>query len=158
MYQNQIDELEQRMRSLPISSLEFSHTNSIPHTADQIFQISGLIYLTRSAQTHWQLCPRIDEMVDIAFAGPVQSPSCGHFFPLLILACEARTDERRAAMLRCIDGSSKNKARRGLPWLRKRLQNIWVQQDLHADSDILESYSDLLNTVSSSSTSIPSYA
>jgi hypothetical protein len=90
-------------------------------------------------------------VLDHVFAGPLPAHACGHFFPVFILASETRTDEPRTAILNLIDRIERNAKIRGIKRLRHTIQSIWVQQDLHADSDLLVNYLGMMSAVVSSS-------
>ncbi|GKT43336.1 uncharacterized protein ColSpa_03517 [Colletotrichum spaethianum] len=76
---------------------------------------------------------------------------------MFILSCEARTDERRAAIINLINRTERSARTRSLKGLRDLIQSIWVQQDLHADSDLLVNYHGIISTVVSSSTTLLSF-
>jgi hypothetical protein len=108
--------------------------------AVQVYQMAARIYFVRASQSSWKLSKRIDSLIDNVFAGPLPAHACGHFFPVFILASEARTDERRTTIQNLIDNVESSAQIRGMDGLRRTIQSIWVQQDLHADSDLLVNY------------------
>jgi hypothetical protein len=100
----------------------------------------------------------LDSLIDALFNGPVKTCNCQHFFPLLILACEARKDEQRVAILNLIDRTQRDTRIRSIKGVTHAIQSIWVYQDLHADGDLLVNYLDLLSIGISSGSTIPSFA
>jgi hypothetical protein len=100
----------------------------------------------------------LDSLIDALFNGPVKTCNCQHFFPLLILACEARKDEQRVAILNLIDRTQRDTRIRSIKGVTHAIQSIWVHQDLHADGDLLVNYLDLLSIGISSGSTIPSFA
>ncbi|KAK2612013.1 hypothetical protein QQS21_001978 [Conoideocrella luteorostrata] len=125
--------------------------------AVDVWQTATRVYLVRASQSVWDKPASLDSLVDWAFAGPIRTCSCPHFFPLFILACEARTDERRTAILNLIDRNSLRDAGRSKTWLRDIIQPIWAHQDLHEDSDLLVNYVGAMNATISSTNSVPSF-
>lgn len=125
--------------------------------AVQVYQMATRIYFVRASQSSWKLSTEIDSLIDNVFAGPLPAHACGHFFPVFILACEARTDERRTSILNLIDRTERSTKIRSIEGLRRTIQSIWVQQDLHADSDLLLNYLGIMTRVISSSNALPSF-
>lgn len=85
------------------------------------------------------------------------SSSCSQMFPLLMIACEARTDERRASILKCIE-RTESAQNRDLSRIKGEVKAMWTQQDLYADLELLGKYDSMLSAVISSHMSLPSYA
>lgn len=125
--------------------------------AVQVYQMAARIYFLRPSQSSWNLSRNMDSMIDTVFAGPLPGYACGHFFPMFIVTCEARTDERRSAILNLLDRTQRNARIRGVEGLRHTIQSIWVQQDLHADSDLLVNYLGMMSAVISSSNAPSSF-
>ncbi|KAK7209932.1 hypothetical protein V2G26_017110 [Clonostachys chloroleuca] len=123
----------------------------------KLYKLSTLIYVIRAGQTTWEATTRLDNLVNRAFQVPIGQPGCYHFFPLFIVACEARTDEQRAAVLDLIARTERNSFMRSMKMLKAGIEAIWVQRDLHADEDLLMNYMDLMNVVISSNTTLPSF-
>jgi hypothetical protein len=120
--------------------------------AAEVYQMATRIYFVRASKSSWKLSTKIESVIDNVFAGPLPAHACGHFFPVFILACETRTEERRTAILNLIDLIERNAQIRGIvERLRHTIQSIWVQQDLHADSDLLVNYLGMMSAVVSSS-------
>lgn len=109
------------------------------------------IYFVRASQSSWKLSTKIESLIDNIFAGPLPAHACGHFFPVSILACEARADEQRTTILRLVDEAKRRTQIRSIEGLRVTIQSIWVQQDLHADGDLLVNYLGMMSTMISSS-------
>jgi hypothetical protein len=76
-------------------------------------------------------------------------------FPLLIVGCEARTDEQRMKILEHIEKATKFSSLRSLHGLRNILQQIWVQDDLTVDYEL--DYLSKLDAVISSYQIMPSF-
>ncbi|EFQ36230.1 hypothetical protein CGRA01v4_04668 [Colletotrichum graminicola] len=123
----------------------------------EIWRIATRVYLARASQNRWEQSADLDSMIDAQFVRITTFYSCRHFFPMFILACEARTDERRAAVIGLIDRTERSARTRSLKGLRNLVQSIWVQQDLHADRDLLVNYHGIISTVVSSGTTPSSF-
>ncbi|OIW26431.1 hypothetical protein CONLIGDRAFT_671996 [Coniochaeta ligniaria NRRL 30616] len=152
-----------RLRALEtrIGGLVIMPSSAGPKTgvelAVEIYQIATQIYLVRASQSSWESSTGLDALIDRAFAIPLVSCECSHFFPLFIVACEARTDEQRATILSLIGKAETSMRGRNMEWLRGVVQSVWVQQDLHADGDLLVDYLGMISTVISSSNALPSF-
>ncbi|KAH8903706.1 hypothetical protein BR93DRAFT_884461 [Coniochaeta sp. PMI_546] len=157
------EEHHDRLRALEkrIGSLSVTPASAGPRTgtalAVEIYQIATQIYLVRAAQSSWDSSESLSSLLEKAFAIPLISCSCTHFFPLFIVACEARTDEQRATILSLIGRAEMSARARNMTWLRNVIQSVWVQQDLHADGDLLVDYLGMISSVISSSSSPPSF-
>jgi len=76
-------------------------------------------------------------------------------FPLLIIGCEARTDEQRMRLLEHIERAMKTSSLRSLHGLQNILQQVWVQDDLAVDYKL--DYLNRLDAVISSYRIMPSF-
>ncbi len=76
-------------------------------------------------------------------------------FPLLIIGCEARTDEQRMKILEHIERGIQTSSLRSLHGLQNILQQIWVQDDLAVDFEL--DYLSRLDTVISSYRIMPNF-
>ncbi|OKP05878.1 hypothetical protein PENSUB_6598 [Penicillium subrubescens] len=76
-------------------------------------------------------------------------------FPLLIIGCEARTDERRMRILEHIERATHTSSLRSLHGLPNILQQIWVQDDLAVDYEL--DYLNRLDAVITSYRIMPSF-
>lgn len=126
-------------------------------TSVELFRIATLIYLVRGSQSTWIASPKLEALIERAFAIPIQAPSCDHFFPLFIVACEANSDEQRRSVLQLIEKTQAGPQWRSMAHLRAAVEAVWVQKDLHADLDLLINYIGMLNTVISSNKTFPSF-
>ncbi|KAI1419556.1 fungal-specific transcription factor domain-containing protein [Xylaria sp. FL1777] len=159
-YKDRLRALEWKIDNLPFlppmtSDLDDSG-DEVEFTA-QLYRISTRVYLARASQDPLEPPVNLDSMIDAAFAGPVQSCHCRHFFPLLIIAGEARTEEQRAGILNLIERTEKHGLVRSMMAFRTQVQSFWVQQDLHADGDIILNYLGLMKAMVSSDRALPSY-
>lgn len=125
----------------------------------ELYQVATQIYFSRVSQRPWEPVADFDSLVDAVFAGPGQScVSCVHFFPLLILACEARKDDHRTIILNLIDRTARDSRMRSVQGVEHAIQTIWIQQDLNADTALVMGYVKILGAAVCSSSYIPSFA
>ena len=116
-----------------------------------LYRVATRIYLARASRGPWEPRESFDLLIDSLYSGPIRSCNkCGHFFPLIILACEARTDEHRASISKLIERTGRDRRFRSVIGLRAAVQSIWIQQDLHRDGEMVEDYVGILNTAISS--------
>jgi hypothetical protein len=153
-YHNSLKALENKAENV-LSMLNMAKSDEYTVSGVKIWQLATRIYLARASQTHWESSISLESEIKEAFDGIVTICFCKHAFPLLILACEARTDERRTAIIDLIDRTERDGSARNFQKMRDMIQSIWVQQDLHADGDLLANYLGIISTVISSSTKLP---
>lgn len=108
--------------------------------AVQVYQMATRIGFIRASQSSWKQSTRMESLIDKIFVGPLPAHACGHFFPVTILACEACMDDQRTTILNVLDRAERSTGLRVMKELKYTFQSIWVQQDLHADSDLLLDY------------------
>ncbi|KAH6888442.1 fungal-specific transcription factor domain-containing protein [Thelonectria olida] len=160
-YKARLKALEQRIRNVPTTQTSAnadSDADARLPVVVELYQISTLIYLVRASESPWEPSAMLESLVVRAFAIAAATSPCRHFFPLFIVACEARTDEQRAFVINVIDKTAKGAHMRSMEQLRAEIESIWVQQDLYSDSELLVDYIGLMNAVVSSNNTIPSYA
>jgi hypothetical protein len=156
-FEDRVDDLSQRIRS--ISSPD-PVVASKPFDVDaiEVYKLATMIYLVRASQRPTESTPWLGPLIDSAFQTHMKACTCPHFFPLLILACEARNDERRLAVLEMLERVNSDSAIRSIDQLKDVIRALWAQQDLNSDMDLLANYTSLLNTAVSSSSRLPSFA
>lgn len=126
----------------------------------ELYQLATRIYLVRATQSPWESPTSLEAITRSVFKGTVVTcHRCEHFFPLFILACEACRDDDRAAVLSLIEWTSRHSSRgaRSLGFVRGAVQGVWVQQDLHAEGELVMVYVAVVSAVVSASNSIPSF-
>lgn len=157
-YQHHLKDIERRIKNVPTKSDSGEKADRDSMFAVELYQIATQIYFVRASQSPWEPAANLDPLIDAAFSGPVQYCSCEHFFPLLILACEARKDEQRVNIINLIERTQRDTRIRSIQGVKDTIQSIWVQQDLHKDDDALVDYLDMMSSVISSSHAVPSFA
>ncbi|KAI0181362.1 fungal-specific transcription factor domain-containing protein [Hypoxylon sp. FL1284] len=156
-YHERLKALESRIGGVHVTT-DPGSTTAETALAVEIFRLATKVYLARATQSPWEAYADVELLIDKAFSGPVVHCACPHFFPLFILACEARADHRRTAILNLIDSTKDNRRIRNKSWLKDAIQTVWVHQDLHANSELLVNYVDIMSNMVSSSKYIPSFA
>jgi hypothetical protein len=121
----------------------------------ELFKLASLIYLKRASRNFSGTSPQIDTMVERAYVLLDDLENFNPAFPLLIVGCEARTDEQRMGMLEHIERATKTSSLRSLHGLRNILQQIWVQDDLAVDYEL--DYLNRFDAVISSYQIMPSF-
>ncbi|KEY74832.1 hypothetical protein S7711_06518 [Stachybotrys chartarum IBT 7711] len=158
-YQDRLAALKESISNLPFLSLKDnlpSESNAHVQITLELHQLSTLIYLVRVSQNPLEAVPDLQLLVDWAFAVPIQAPACAHFFPLFVLACEARTDEQRTAILALLRRTEKAiyGRRRHISSL---IQSVWVQQDLYADGEVMLNYAAVMNVAINANLALPTF-
>jgi hypothetical protein len=118
-----------------------------------LLKIAALIYLKRASRNFSGTSPQIDGMVEKAHLLLDDLRTFNLAFPLLIIGCEARTDEQRMRILEHIERTTKSSTLRSLHGLQNILQQIWVQDDLAVDYEL--DYLKRLDTIISSYQGMP---
>ena len=119
--------------------------------------MTTLLYLVRASESPLQRAANLKSLLARAFSIAENSSTCHHFFPLFILACEARTDEQRITILKVMDRNEGGIHIRSMRDLKSRILSMWVQQDLNADTDLVINYHSILDAVISSGYTFPSF-
>ncbi|KAH6949232.1 fungal-specific transcription factor domain-containing protein [Fusarium avenaceum] len=156
-YPNSVQILLNKLEDISVTPVP---TGTDPETAFamNLYQVATRIYIARATASPSVAPAMLDSLIDALFDGPVKTCNCQHFFPLLILACEASKDEQRVAILNLIDRTQRDIRIRSIIGVTRAIQSIWVHQDLHADGDLLVKYLDLLSIGISSGSTILSLA
>lgn len=159
-YKDRLRALEWKVDNLPLATSITTESDDARGDLEftvQLYQVATRVYLARASQSPQEPAANMDFLIDSAYAGPVQSCYCRHFFPLLIIACEARTDEQRVAILNLIDRTDRKGYVRSMKTFRTQVQSFWIQHDLHADSDLISNYLSMMKAAVSSTSALPSY-
>ncbi|KAH7235331.1 fungal-specific transcription factor domain-containing protein, partial [Fusarium tricinctum] len=159
-YENSLRCLENKITSVvPLGPKGIPNTTSDLSTAwvatMDLLKLAALIYLKRASRNFSGTSPQIDAMVEKAH---VLLDDLGTFnlaFPLLIIGCEARTDEQRIRILDHLERAMRTSTLRSLHGLHNILQQIWVQDDLAVGYEL--DYLKKLDAIISSYQIMPSY-
>ena len=159
-YENSLRCLENKITStVPLAPKGISDTMSDFSTAwvatIDLLKLAALIYLKRASRNFSGTSPQIDAIVEKSH---ILLDNLGTFnlaFPLLIIGCEARTDEQRMRILEHIERAMRTSTLRSLDGLQNILQQIWVQDDLAVDYEL--DYLTRLDSIISSYQIMPSF-
>ena len=159
-YEKSLRCLENKISStVPLAPKDISDTMSHSITAwvaaMDLLKLAALIYLNRASRNFSGTSLHIDAMVEKAHALFDDLEICNLAFPLLIIGCEARTDEQRMKILEHIERAMKTSTLRSLHGLPNILQQIWVQDDLAVDFEL--DYIKRLDAIISSYQIMPSF-
>lgn len=128
-------------------------------TLTELYRSAVLVYVARVCATRFGETNTTREdlrpLVDAGFAQLARLDVCERIFPILILGCEADTDERRVATLDLVRRTREKTHVRALDCLRRALESVWVMEDLNADQDVGLDYVNKLSAVISSSPAPP---
>jgi hypothetical protein len=120
----------------------------------EIFQLALLVYIERASGGTPRKSEKLRTWLSKAFAIFSQLETWQRQFPLLILGCEARTDEERMVILDLISRTEENTSVRNLRGMQGIIQSLWAQDDL-AEQDV--GYTDKIKAILSSSEVLPSF-
>ncbi|KAH6876623.1 fungal-specific transcription factor domain-containing protein [Thelonectria olida] len=96
----------------------------------ELFRLATLIYVVRSSEGATKASTKLDAWIETAFAIMSQVDACQSPFPLLILGCEADSDERRMVWLELVSKTKKATHPRDLEFVTAIMQAVWAQDDL----------------------------
>ena len=151
--------LEWKVRRFPACDLLQDATRSSTTIDDsrsqELFQLALLVYLERVAGGTPKESANMRERLKRAFCIFSGMGTMQRQFPLLILGCEARTDEERMVVLDLIARTEEHTSVRSLESVKSIIQSLWAQDDL-AEREI--DYGDKMTAVVSSSFILPSFA
>lgn len=159
-YEKSLRCLENKITSVvPLAPQGTSDTMSDSSTAwvatMDLLKLAALIYLKRASRNFSGTSPQIDAMVEKAHVLLDNLETFNLAFPLLIIGCEARTDEQRMSVLEHIGRAMKTSTLKSLHGLQNTLQQIWVQDDLAVDYEL--DYLKKLDAIISSYQIMPSF-
>ncbi|KAH7113922.1 fungal-specific transcription factor domain-containing protein [Dactylonectria estremocensis] len=116
-YKNYIKVLEWKLRRMcimPSNIDDIDPTIVASWRVLELFRLATLIYLVRSSEGVTKASTKLDEWIEASFVIMSQLDVCQSPFPLLILGCEADSDERRM----------------DLELVTTIVQAVWAQDDL----------------------------
>lgn len=154
-YKNYVEVLEWKLRR--ISILPPAPSNIDPDALAsqrvlELFRLSTLIYLVRSSQDLINGPEKLRGWIESAFILMSQLDECQSPFPVLILGCEADTDERRMTWLELVSKTEMRAYSQDLEFVKGIVQAVWAQEDL-AEGGL--DYAHKLHVVFSSSDFVP---
>ncbi|KAK7908752.1 hypothetical protein PG985_016055 [Apiospora marii] len=107
-YINYVKSLEGQLAETTPAPLSNPCTTPKASMGAQLYHLATRVYLARATQSPYETPASLEPLVRAVFQGTVATcRSCEHFFPLFILALEARRDEDRAAVLSLIERTAR---------------------------------------------------
>ncbi|KAI0407918.1 fungal-specific transcription factor domain-containing protein [Xylaria palmicola] len=122
----------------------------------ELYRTAVLVYIARICENKFGAQRDLGPLLDKGFAQIEGMDTCQRLLPVFILGCEANTDERRIAVLNLLRRTETTHVR-SLECIRRGLDSIWIQDDLHADQDTVHDYMNKLSVVVSSSRTLPTF-
>ncbi|KAK1143773.1 hypothetical protein N8T08_006174 [Aspergillus melleus] len=115
-------------------------------TMTELFQLSMLVYLNRATGNLLEPSHMTEQRIHQGLAILSQLDTCERQFPLLVLGCEARTDEERVRILDLIERTEESTSSRSSFLVKTLITSIWVQNDLAGGQlDYMEKLSSLIS-------------
>ncbi|KAJ6438616.1 hypothetical protein O9K51_09210 [Purpureocillium lavendulum] len=118
----------------------------------ELFRLTGLVYLGRAAESILRHPTQLDNWISQAFNILAGLEVFRYPLPLLILGCEARTDEQRMMVLGIIDRTLENAPTVSITYVKSMVRFLWVHDDLIDDN---RGYLSKLSAAISSSQALP---
>lgn len=143
--------------SSPSPNNDYDSDDETPDITIHLYKAATRIYLSRATQNPHHAPADLSALLAPAFAGPVRTCLCRHFFPLLIVACEARGEDQRAAILNLISRTEGRGYVRSMATFRAQVCAFWTQRDLCDDEGLVLDYLGVMRGVVSSERALPSY-
>ncbi|KAL4861781.1 fungal-specific transcription factor domain-containing protein [Aspergillus spectabilis] len=123
-YDQRLRELISELRALPIATASTDDKNSTL----ELFHLAALVYLNRASGNPQPV--ETEACISRAFTIFSSLDSCDRQFSLMILGCEARSDDERCMILDLISRTEKRASSRALYLTTIVIKRIWMQNDL----------------------------
>ncbi|KAL2214054.1 hypothetical protein CC79DRAFT_1391935 [Sarocladium strictum] len=145
--------LEWRIQKFDVN---FPEERTVPQSLEimQLFKDAMLVYLNRANEDILGRSSRAQNLIDRGFETLARMPYCDRQFPVLILGCEARSEEQRALILDVMKRTEQSLPSRSYDYARIVLTAIWSQDDL---SDEPMEYWHRLSRVMGRCTNLPTF-
>lgn len=124
----------------------------------EMYRLSALVCLSRAGESRFSWPNEGDALMEEAAEVMDRLGNCQRQFPLFVLGSEAQTNEHRQVVMELVDRSMADHAGRSLTCLKKSIEFMWVQRDLHADQDLLLDVSMMMRTVCGNCLAVPNLA
>lgn len=149
--------LDSRLHTIQQKSSSSSTREYMPSTEGiaELYRLAALIYLHRRIEVFQGPSPLVETAVDSAFAILSTITVCERAFPLSIVACEARTDERRELILTLIARTEEERISRSYACIKRLANLFWNQHDLDTRGSI--PYSKKLDSIVALSDFLPAF-
>lgn len=158
-----LDRLERRFKyseqDIRVENLDGPHSDDrIQKTRNvaELYRLAGLIYLHRAGRRTPLSNPVLQQLTEDAYRILETLETCERTFPLFIISCEARRDDRRAIILRLINATQNRFAPTNMLRVRSFIERFWAQEDLDVDQEI--DYATKITAVLSTNNGLPAFA
>lgn len=121
----------------------------------QLYQVAIHICLSYAFRGDPASAAQRDALVDKALYLTTQLGHCSHVLILLLLGCEASTDERRMAVIDLIERTQGTFRARDFRCVQGALERLWAQDDLHGSAHWDLDYVHKMSVVVSMTRAVP---
>ena len=129
-------------------------SNSVTNKIVELHHIATLVYLLRLSDCLADRATKIHQLVQAGFGILRDVGTCQWPFPLLILGCEASSDEARMEIMDIIQETVKSAHARDLQCVSDMLRLSWVHQGLAVST---WHYADMMSAILSTSDIVPTF-
>ncbi|KAF2663652.1 hypothetical protein BT63DRAFT_108716 [Microthyrium microscopicum] len=148
-----IDQLERKLQfvkqyvSVDESSEAFPIENAATKIAE-LYRLAGLIYLNGACRNHAFVSPRAQCDIEAGFNILADLDTCERAFPLLIIGCEARSDEERLLILDILRRTRESRKIGNFALTQQIIEASWAQDDLDPEKALnyVEKFDAIMNT------------
>ncbi|EXJ90069.1 hypothetical protein A1O3_03137 [Capronia epimyces CBS 606.96] len=135
-YQEYLDGLESRLTNVTLTGPAETTADEDLTPVLKLFRLAALIYLEHTSRNFSGQSTKLETWIDDAFSIFAGIGTCRHPFPLFIVGCEARTDDRRRVILDLISKTQQDPQVRSFKEVGALVQAVWVQDDLEVDGHV----------------------
>ncbi|KAF2430598.1 hypothetical protein EJ08DRAFT_239139 [Tothia fuscella] len=121
----------------------------------ELYRLASLVYLQRAGKGYPTNKPGVLSLVNAGFEIIATLQTCPRVFPLIILGCEARSDEDRMIILELLRKTENSRRIGNFSRARRFIEASWAQDDLHTgELDYVQKF----DTIMSRSEDMPSFS
>lgn len=120
----------------------------------ELHQVAVMVYLLRLSDCLADRATKIQKLVETGFDTLRAVGTCPWPFPLLILGCEAASDQARGELLQLIRKTEQVAYAKNLRCVSDTLRLSWVHRDLAMDK---WQYADMMSRILSTSDIVPTF-
>lgn len=122
----------------------------------ELYRLAGLVYLYRAARGLPTNAAKVRSVVGSAFGILPTLSILQRAFPLVILGCEAKTDDERLIILDLLERNRTHRELEPCCRIRSFIEASWAQDDLHTEKEV--NYVRKMDAIISLSKNVPSFA
>jgi hypothetical protein len=158
-YWRRLETLDWNLKHLPVtpedSKLPLPKSDGSIFIIAKLYQLAALIYIVRASTDRSGQSDKLRRLLDDALSTLEGLQTCPWSLPLLLIGCEAQSDEHRLTILELIHRTGKLTYMGNLGCLKIVFRISWIQDDL-AQCDL--SYMDKLTRLMSLTDNAPTLA